>query len=863
MKQNKNFGKLRIVILLALVAVMALLAVGCGKNGGNNSENNGSEAGDKVSHTISVKSVAGLAMADLDVYIYGDDQLTDLVDFASTDESGIANISLPEGGEYYITLSGVGKGYEVKDYYTFSGTTAIITLNTSLITDEDISTAVLGLGDVMYDFTVTTSEGEKITLSELLKEKKLVVLNFWYTTCSWCMTEFPIMAEAYDLYKDDIAIVALDPLDGDAAVKNFQAKENLPFYMAACPASWATVFSVSGYPTSVFIDQYGVICAVEAGAITSLRPFVSVFDHFTAEDYEQVLCQNGVSDLITQIKPTYDMPAVEDIAATINGGDIQVEYRPETEDAEFIWPFIIGEKNGEDVIYASNAGIEDSFAILYADVYLEKGQALAVDYLASTERGGDMMYVIVDDVPIFNITGMDDKETWKTCYPVVAAEDGIYEVAFCYAKDSDSNEGDDTVYIKNLRVVDESQVDTATYIPRYAAVSNPDTFEWEYADIVYNPADGYYHVGSANGPLLLVDLLGYTQFMEDNSIYLEIYDEGKLMIDGQDWLVRFTDYCSFASNATINGLCTVNEELLYFLQGIDAIYGFDEEDDKEWMQLCKYYESYGTTEELQDPILGLAPHSAYKATLGKDVATNYFYYDRAIIPRGLMAEFTPTKSGVYRITSHNESQDGVEGWIFDENRNVLLTYEHDERMYEDMDDVSMVYYMEAGKSYYIDIAFWDVYENGVITYDIEYLGATYQLFRLASPGYFTYDSDATGDEMYYTVAGGIDVVLNPADGIYYEDLGKDAKGKQIYGSKLYADFSGITGIFSNPIVTNSGVTGMIDMGGFDFSKSEYDMFVLSYYEKNNKDKEATLAELKDVWGSDYEAYYIEYQVDDV
>ena len=113
---------------------MALLAVGCGKNGGNNSENNGSEAGDKVSHTISVKSVAGLAMADLDVYIYGDDQLTDLVDFASTDESGIANISLPEGGEYYITLSGVGKGYEVKDYYTFSGTTAVITLNTSLIT---------------------------------------------------------------------------------------------------------------------------------------------------------------------------------------------------------------------------------------------------------------------------------------------------------------------------------------------------------------------------------------------------------------------------------------------------------------------------------------------------------------------------------------------------------------------------------------------------------------------------------------------------------------------------------------------------------------------------------------------------------
>ena len=44
-------------------------------------------------------------------------------------------------------------------------------------------------------------------------------------------------------------------------------------------------------------------------------------------------------------------------------------------------------KNGEDVIYASNTGIEDSYAIIYADVTLKKGEALAVDYLASSERG--------------------------------------------------------------------------------------------------------------------------------------------------------------------------------------------------------------------------------------------------------------------------------------------------------------------------------------------------------------------------------------------------------------------------------------------------------------------------------------------
>ena len=103
------------------------------------------------------------------------------------------------------------------------------------------------------------------------------------------------------------------------------------------------------------------------------------------------------------------------------------------------------------------------------------------------------------------------------------------------------------------------------------------------------------------------------------------------------------------------------------------------------------------------------------------IATNFFYYETAIIPRGKLAKFVPTKSGVYRITSRSESTQGVDGWIFDENRNELMTYEMDERLYNDDDNVSMVFYMEAGKAYYIDIAFWDVYEVGFIYFDISRL----------------------------------------------------------------------------------------------------------------------------------------------
>ena len=853
-KTDKKFLAALIVGAVAVVALIVALVVGLSGGGSQGGGNKDKGSGKEVTYTVTVQTKGGMVLPDIDVRVYNDEKLTDLADAAELEEDGTVEIELPESDNYYIEIDGAPKGYDVADYYQFDGKKADIVLTSSLITDEDISTAQLGLGDVMYDFTITTPDGVKYQLSELLKEKKMVMLNFWYTTCSWCVTEFPIMADAYEDYKDEIEILALNPLgEGADAVRSFQQQYGLPFPTAECPTSWANVFGITGYPTSVFIDQYGVICAVEAGAITSLRPFISAFDHFTADDYEQKLCVNGVADLVTQIKPTYEMPKSEEIEAAING-TAGITYRPEEGDAaEYTWPFILGEKNGAQCIYASNKGIEDSYAIIYADIELKKGQAIAFDYIVSCESLNDALIVIVNNEDIYQISGWDENPTWTTCYPWVAEEDGTYELALCFLKDESTNGGEDTAYIKNVRVVEQSQIDknADVRIPRYAAKEQADG-SYKYVDIVYNSADGYYHVGSANGPLLLADLLNYTQFNEESTVYELVYDDQKFMVDGVDRFEDLEQYANYASNSAKTGVCTVTKELAELLKEFAKQYGF-EDDENEWLKLCEYYDAYGSGVQLEDPIKGLATFSAYKAKLGSG---NSFYYDRAILPRGMMAEFVPTKSGVYRITSENDSQQGVDAWIFNENREELLVYEPDERMYSIEGEVSMIYYMEAGKKYYIDIAFWDVYEVGTIKYTIEYVGATYNAFRLASPGYFTYDSDATGEAMYYVIAGGIDVVLGD-DGIYYEDLGNGKKG-----SKLYCDFTGIAGIFSNPIMTNQGVIGMIDMGGFDFSKSENDMYVLSIIEAQGS-IDAADKYLKELWGDDYDAYAEEYQLKDV
>ncbi len=849
--EKKNKGSLSAILFLVLICAMIFATVACGDK---KTEDDGPAANaEKVEYSVTLHTAGGMAMSEIDVYVYDDESLENMQDYAKTNEEGKVSFNIPESDKYAIVLSGVPKGYEVEESYSFDGKKADLKLTSSLITDEELSAVTLATGDVMHDFTVMTSDGTEITLSEILKEKEMVMLNFWYTTCTWCLEEFPLMNDLYAEYKDEIEIIALNPLEDNNAVGPFKAQHALDFPMAACPSSWSNTFGISGYPTSVFVDRYGVICLVEAGAITSKRPFVCAFDHFTADEYEQKLCVNGIGDLVTQIKPSYTMDSSEAIAELININGAPVTYRAETEDesAEYIWPFIATEKSDRSVLHASNKGIDDSYAIMYADVELKAGQAFGFDYLVSSERLCDILAVIVNDEDVYQISGVSDPEEWKSCYPCVAEEDGTYEVAFCFIKDSDGAEGDDTVYIDNARVIDAAEIDAQTYLPRYAATTE-DGDTYSYVDVVYNENDGYYHVGTADGPLLLADLMNYTPFSEEETIQ-DIVVAGTADKDGvslynkpEDGGLNMVKYFSYASNASLQGICTVNKELAEMLKQVAEVAGFSD-DDNEWLKMCKYFQVYGPdSSQLQDPIKGLAPFCAFDATLGKDVATNYFYYDRAIIPRGLFAEFIPTQSGVYRFTSKSDYQDGIDAWIFNENSEVIYTYEHDERMYTDDINCSMVYYMEAGKPYYINMAFWDIYATGYIYYDVEYLGSSIELFRLAAPGYFTYDGDATGENIYQIITGGITPVLK--DGKYYDSEDN---------SLIYADFTGLTPVFSNSILE------MIEMGGFNFSLNETDGEILAYLKKNDGDVEKTKEYLEGLWGEDYDANAELYQIDDI
>lgn len=135
----------------------------------------------------------------------------------------------------------------------------------------------LSVGDRMYDFTVTDSDGNTLTLSQMLQKKEIVVLNFWYINCPFCVKEFPAMNEAYAAYQDRVGMVALNPYDSTANIRQFRANNpSLTFPMASCPTGWVQTFALRGFPTTLIIDRQGVIREMHVGALLKVSDWESL-----------------------------------------------------------------------------------------------------------------------------------------------------------------------------------------------------------------------------------------------------------------------------------------------------------------------------------------------------------------------------------------------------------------------------------------------------------------------------------------------------------------------------------------------------------------------------------------------------------
>ena len=143
-------------------------------------------------------------------------------------------------------------------------------------------------GQEAPDFALPLTDGSEAKLSELLKDKEVVVLNIFASWCGPCEKEFPDMEKTYQKYKDKMEIVAVSGdlvLDEMEDMVKYKEEHNLSFLVGMKNESIDSL-KVGGFPTTYIIDRNGRIVFSQSGAFLHEGDFEKVVTSLMGDDYE-------------------------------------------------------------------------------------------------------------------------------------------------------------------------------------------------------------------------------------------------------------------------------------------------------------------------------------------------------------------------------------------------------------------------------------------------------------------------------------------------------------------------------------------------------------------------------------------------
>lgn len=115
------------------------------------------------------------------------------------------------------------------------------------------------------NFTLTTTEGETLTLGDL--KGQVVLVNIWATWCPPCRAEMPTIQATYEQYRDQgFRVLAVNLQEDAPTVAAFFRSYGLTF-AAPLDADGAvsSTYRANVLPSSFFVDRRGVIRAVYRG----------------------------------------------------------------------------------------------------------------------------------------------------------------------------------------------------------------------------------------------------------------------------------------------------------------------------------------------------------------------------------------------------------------------------------------------------------------------------------------------------------------------------------------------------------------------------------------------------------------------
>lgn len=150
-------------------------------------------------------------------------------------------------------------------------TGAQTSLGQETITGSTNANSGLNKGNVAPDFTLQTSDGKTVKLSDFRGKK--VILNFWATWCPPCRAEIPDMEKFYEANKDKNVVIL-----GVNLTQAEKTPESVPQFMKDNKMTYPILmdtkglvgdqYQISAIPTSFILDTQGVIHEVITGPMT-------------------------------------------------------------------------------------------------------------------------------------------------------------------------------------------------------------------------------------------------------------------------------------------------------------------------------------------------------------------------------------------------------------------------------------------------------------------------------------------------------------------------------------------------------------------------------------------------------------------
>lgn len=282
------------IITIILVVSLLVCTVGCRKDE-NEDDVVDTPVGSIERYAVKVSDTFGRVLPDVRVFVHRDNGSDYNICSAPvfTDADGYAYFDLDNSFEYSVELSSFSMAYVAKSGENRANRYPLVSSQTEIVlsTNPSYRPDYYNVGDLIADIGLVSVNGVEYNIYDVLREKKAIILNFWFCECIPCALEFPALNRAYCEYSDSIEVFALNDTDNAERILAFPSEKRIEmsfptFARDMAPFLNNDMFFNRGYPNTVVIDRYGVVSFIHSGSMTSVDSWSKIIEYYISDSYD-------------------------------------------------------------------------------------------------------------------------------------------------------------------------------------------------------------------------------------------------------------------------------------------------------------------------------------------------------------------------------------------------------------------------------------------------------------------------------------------------------------------------------------------------------------------------------------------------